>query len=310
MNWLEIRLYLDKTDLEPVIGILLEFGIEGIVIDVRDELERALDAAAESWNYADREILFKDNREDHVSFYLPEGGNSGEVVLQIAERLTGYVPAAFPPRLKIELVRDEDWENNWKQYYKPIKIGNRLVIKPSWEDYTQNEYESVLAMDPGQAFGSGQHETTLMCLEALTEYIRPGMRVADIGCGSGILALSALLMGAGEAVGVDNDEKAIAATYENAVKNNLKDKLTVIKGNLADGLDNGFDLIIGNLFYSVVVDLLPAAKEKLNARGIAIFSGILKNHEEEMEAALQKAGYSVLDKRCRGEWLAYVLKKA
>ena len=310
MDWLEVRLYLDKADLEPVMGILLAQGIDGIVVAVREELERALDDCADQWNYADREKLFKDKKNDHISFYLPDCGDSSEILLRVAECLTDYIPEVFPPRLEIGRVRDEDWENNWKKYYKPLKISDALVIKPGWEDYQKQPGEQVLQMDPGQAFGSGQHETTFMCLEALTRYVREGIKVADIGCGSGILALSALLLGAKAAAAIDIDEKAVAATSENAAKNLLQDKIMVIKGTLADDQGEGYDLIVGNLVYGIIVEILPAVRKKLADQGIAIFSGILKCYEEVMAKGFETSGFKVLEKLYQGEWLAFVVEKA
>ena len=310
MDWLEVKIYLDNEDLEPVTGLLLTLGIEELVIDMKDELEKALYDSADQWNYAEPEELFKSKTDDHIRFYLPADDEGERVLSRLKEMLNVVIiPTGFQPQVEVEKVYDEDWENNWKKFFKPFKIAGNLVIKPTWEEYQRKPDEVVLEINPSQAFGSGQHETTAMCLRALNKYLKAGDKMADIGCGSGILALSALLLGAKDASAVDIDEKAVEITSANAIRNNLDKKITVICGNLADDLKEEYDLITANLVADIIINVLSDLRQKLVKGGIAIVSGIIEGRGGEVEQALEKEKFRIAEKIHDGEWLAYVGEK-
>ena len=310
MDWLEVKIYLDNEDLEPVTGLLLTLGIEELVVEMKDELLKALNDSADQWNYAEPEELFKDKTEDHIRFYLSADDEGETLLSQLKEMLTTVIiPSGFQPQIEMERVYDEDWENNWKQFFKPFKIAGDLVIKPTWEEYQKKPGEIVLEINPSQAFGSGQHETTAMCIEALCKYLTVGDKVADIGCGSGILALSALLLGAHDAVAVDIDEKAVEITLANAIINNLDDKITVICGNLTDNLNDEYDLITANLVAGIIIDAVSDLYQRLVTGGIVVVSGIIEERGVEVEQALKKEGFRIAEKFHNGEWLAYVGKR-
>ena len=310
MDWLEVKIYLDNEDLEPVTGLLLTLGIEELVIDMKDELEKALYDSADQWNYAEPEELFKSKADDHIRFYLPADDEGEKVLSRLKEMLNVVIiPTGFQPQIEVEKVYDEDWENNWKKFFKPFKIAGNLVIKPTWEEYQRKPDEVVLEINPSQAFGSGQHETTAMCLRALNKYLKAGDKMADIGCGSGILALSALLLGAKDASAVDIDEKAVEITSANAIRNNLDKKITVICGNLADDLKEEYDLITANLVADIIINVLSDLRQKLVKGGIAIVSGIIEGRGGEVEQALEKEKFRIAEKIHDGEWLAYVGEK-
>ncbi len=305
MKWLEITVRTPIAGVEPVSEILIDIGTGGVVIeDPAVILEYAARTHPEEW--AVPEAAADDLAL--VKAYLPveEGLTDRVAGLTNALSLLALSPA---PEIITREVLDEDWSDSWKAYYKPIHVGRRLVIKPSWEKYHAHEEELIIEIDPGMAFGCGTHATTSLCLGLLEEYIRPGMAVYDIGTGSGILAAAAALLGASRVVAVDIDPVACRTACENAERNKVTGQVEVVQGDLLKLLETGADLIVANIIANVIIDLAPQAAGALKPGGIFVASGIISERAAEVIAAFTAAGLTVEEQLAEGPWVALVGKK-
>ena len=210
-------------------------------------------------------------------------------------------------KVESEKMHEEDWANNWKKYYKPTKIGERIVVKPIWEDYEAKEDELILALDPGMAFGTGTHETTRMCIQALDKYVKEDSTVFDVGCGSGILAIAAAKLGAKKAVGVDLDPVAVESANENVGLNNL-DNIEILYGNLVDVIEGKADIVVANIIAEVICILTEDVKRVLKTDGYFITSGIIHDRVDMVTNKLKETGFEVVEINKDGEWNCIVAK--
>lgn len=223
---------------------------------------------------------------------LREGNETGDII---------YEASVTPD--------DSEWLYKWQEFFKTTKVGERIVIKPSWEDYTPKAGELVIEMDPGMAFGSGQHETTSMCIKALEKHVKPGSKVLDVGTGTGVLAIAAALLGADECFGIDIDEGAVTVANTNIQNNKQADRITAMQGDLTEGVDFEADIIVANLMADLVIKLAPAAAGHLKKGGVFISSGILDTKCDEVSKAVQSAGFEILEIKEDGEWRCIVAAK-
>lgn len=306
-SWNEIKIILNPEDLEYIQGVLYTMDVKGVSIeDPQDILGR--EQGPLTWDFADINIFEQGRDKAVVKAYFnidTEVETVMEEIRQKVEEAKGFgVPFGDVEILSKE-VNEADWANEWKKYYKPIKVGERFVIKPLWEEYTAKEGEIILHMDPGMAFGTGTHETTRMCLEAVEDYMRADTTVFDIGTGSGILAIGASKLGAKEVVGVDLDIVAVDSAKEN-VGHNALDNVSILHGNLMDVVEGQADIIVANIIAEIILVLLPDVKLKLKDQGVFISSGIIREKEAMVKEALAKEGFSVLETRHQGEWVCIV----
>ena len=198
--------------------------------------------------------------------------------------------------------------NNWKKYYKPLKVSSRIVIKTSWEQYESKDDEIVLEMDPGMAFGTGTHETTTLCIDALDRYLKGGETVVDIGCGTGVLAVSALLLGAEIATAIDLDSNAVQIAKENAERNRVNHRMEVIHGNLLDQVYGQFDIAVANIIADVIIDLTKSIRRFLKPNGLFIASGIILDRLQDVLEEMEASGLELIEKKTKGEWAVVVCK--
>ena len=207
-------------------------------------------------------------------------------------------------------VKEEDWANNWKQYYKPTRIGDNIVIKPEWEDYEAGENDLVIRMDPGMAFGTGSHETTSMCIVNLEKYVNKDSTVFDIGCGSGILGIVAAKLGAKDVVGIDIDAVAVKVAKENISKNGVDKVMVAMEGNLADDMDKDkkADIVVANIIADIIVILAKDVKSFLKEGGIFISSGIILAKIDEVVASLEENGFEIVSVEKKGEWACVIAR--
>lgn len=206
-------------------------------------------------------------------------------------------------------VHDSDWADNWKKYFKPFDVGDRLAVCPTWEKYTGSDSRKVLKIDPGAAFGSGTHETTRLCLEVLEEYVSSGKKILDIGCGSGILSIAALLLGADSACGVDIDAAAVKTAKENGEINGFSEPtLTYLQGDLAGAVEGKFDIITANIVADVIIRLLPDLRRYMSAGGVALLSGIISERSKEVERHIEENNFSIVKKSDNNGWACIVIK--
>lgn len=205
-------------------------------------------------------------------------------------------------------VADEDWAETWKQYYKPFRIGARLVVKPSWEAYEAQAGDAVVELDPGMAFGTGTHETTFMCMELLERFLRPGDQVMDVGTGSGILAIAAARLGAERVLAVDIDPDAVRVAGENIVKNGVQDRVRAVRGDLVNGETLPCDLAVANIVADAICMLAGPLTRHVKPGGLFVCSGIIREREADVQAATAEAGYAPVARETRGEWVALCLR--
>ena len=318
MDWLELHIDTTHTGLEPVETMLSALGIDGVVIDDETEFHDFLESNRQYWDYVDENLEASMHGKSRVTFYLPadETGfaQMGEVRLAL-EDLKARRSDCGTLLLSLENLRDEDWENNWKQYYKPMEIGQRLLVIPQWEQVDPGQ-RVPLILDPGLTFGTGSHATTRLCLTALEKTVAQGDRVLDLGCGSGILSIAALRLGAASALAVDIDDKCLDVAYENAALNGIgKDRYTVRVGDvLSDGslrreLEGSYDIVVANIVADVIIALAPLVPSMLRPGGTFLCSGIIDDRAEEVRAALEAAGWTVLETQSADGWFAYTCRR-
>ena len=307
MQWIEITVNAAHDEIDGLTDALTDLGVEGIITEDETQIQEFLRDNKKYWDYVDEDFAASIKGVSRVKFYL-EDSAEGRARLAALE-------LALPDReLVSRTVRDEDWENNWKEYYKPIAVGKRLLIVPEWETVPESEGACVLRLDPGLIFGTGAHATTQMCLESLENYAAPGKTALDLGCGSGILAIAALLLGADSAMGCDIDEKAPKIVMENAALNGIgPDRLTVYAGDVLSDRDTGrklqgkkFDIVLANIVADVIIALSAKAKSFMAEGGVFICSGIIDGREDEVKSALVSAGFTVKEHLNTDNWHAFV----
>ncbi|MHB1314977.1 MAG: 50S ribosomal protein L11 methyltransferase [Christensenellales bacterium] len=315
MQYHEITVVTTSEGADAVSNLFLELGAGGTAIEDKSDLDEA--RLAMQWDYADDDLLSHLNGEAHVKAYFSAADGKFQTRLrEELERLRGFGWEMGKLEVRTRIINGEDWAESWKKYYKPIPLG-RLVICPVWEAYDAKNGEIVLKMEPGMMFGSGQHETTSMCLQQLQDMVQPGMRVLDVGSGSGILSIASLLLGAKEAVGVDIDPNGVETAYQNGACNGItKDTYTVYAGNvlsdeaLIKKIGDGYDLVVANIVADVIIALLPLFGMFLKESGRCIVSGIISERIADVEKALLRNGFAVQSSKRDGEWAAIMAQRA
>lgn len=296
MKYIEMTINTSKDKKDIIEGILFDYGIyttEEISSDIVDEL----DQNEKDWDFIDYPLLNSKEGVFALRVYPENMKDANNLKADLNEKNLG--------QCLIEEKDDEDWANNWKKYYKPLEIGEKLAIVPEWEAY-DNDKRIVIKINPGMAFGTGTHESTYMCLELLERYVKKDDEIFDIGCGSGILAIAGLKLGAKRALAVDIDDKCIDASHENADLNSLEDKMDIKKGNLLDVVKGRADLIVSNIIAEIIVDEIKNLKNHMDKGGIFITSGIIKERRQMVIDALKENGFEIIDELEKNNWVAIV----
>ncbi len=312
MDWKEVTITTTTAGAEVASEILMEAGAAGTAIEDRAEVE-AQQHLPGDWDYIDENILLSMNADVKVTAWYPMDGRLKDTLAFISQRIRdvkklelGFDAGSLG--LSTGDVKDEDWENNWKQYHKPFTVGERLLVKPIWEQ-TDAGGRAVIEMEPGMAFGTGTHETTFMCLEMLEQAVKPGAAVWDVGCGTGILSVASALLGAAHVTAVDRDPVAVSAANNNAKLNHSEHIVHVIQGDLMKGLRGKPSVIVANIIAEVIIPLAADAFERLEPRGIFISSGIILARADAVREALERAGFRVRQEKHMGEWVAFLADK-
>ena len=317
MNWLELKIDASPAGLDPVIALLEQQGITGLIIDDEADFRDFLENNRQYWDYVDEDLLREKRGLCRVTFYVSDDEEGyaqlGRVRLALSALKTAH-PEYAPLVMTMDAVADADWENNWKQFYKPMEIGQRLIVVPEWEQ-ANTQGRISLVLNPGLTFGTGSHATTRLCLTALEKYVRGGEKVLDLGCGSGILSIAALLLGADRAFACDIDEKCVDVAYENAALNGIgKDRYTVRWGDvltdrqLQAEFGGDYDVIVANIVSDVIIGLAGQVRPFLKPGGIFLCSGIIDDRAAEVADVLRRCGWEISETRSSEGWYSYLCR--
>ena len=303
MNYIEFVIYAENSaQLELIEGVLIAEGIEDSVISDPEDIHELLEKKnSYDWDYVDESVLQLESERPSVTVYRDANAAEQNFLDALSEKLKEVLPACETER---RLVCDDEWKDKWKEYFKPTKVTKSLVVKPTWEDYEKKEGELVIEIDPGMAFGTGTHETTSLCLELIEKYIKAGDDVLDVGCGSGILAIAAGLLGAKDVLGIEIDPVAVEIGNSNVRLNGLSENVKVVYGDLTKGVDFKADLVAANLMADIVKILSADVARHIKPGGIYISSGILAQLADDVGAVIKKCGFEIEEVRIKGEWCA------
>ncbi|WP_010247849.1 50S ribosomal protein L11 methyltransferase [Acetivibrio cellulolyticus] len=309
MIWHEVRIKTTEEAYDAVTEMLTSIGAGGVAIEDPNDIISEL-SKPDSLDYADEEFLSSLEEAVTIKAYFSEEKNISELTSLIEEKLKFIsqflnVGEGFVGTSQVD---DEDWSTSWKKYYKPLNLTDKLVIKPSWESYEKKNDEIVVEMDPGMAFGTGTHETTQMCSILLEKYVKPGDKVIDLGCGTGILSIIAAKLGAEAVTAVDIDEVAVKVAKENCAINGVDGKVSAFRGVIDDLKKEKADIIVANIIANVIIDISSKIPSYLKKDGLFVTSGIIKERSQEVLEAYTKLGFKCEQFEELGEWVAIVFR--
>lgn len=308
--WLEVTVETTEPELETLAARLTMNGATGLVIEDEEDFKTFLEQNRQYWDYVDDQLLERMKGAARVKFYVTDDADGKK---QLETWMAGIDAPYATARL-----REEDWATSWQKYYKPMSVGERLYIVPEWEKGEPVPAgRTPLYLNPGLIFGTGSHASTRLCLEGVETYVRPGGRVLDLGCGSGILSIAALLLGADSAFACDIDEKAVGVAYENAALNGVdRARYTVRAGDvvldekLRREMGSGYDIVVANIVADVIIALAPTAGRLMAPHGVFICSGIIDDRSEEVRGKLEEAGFTIQEANASEGWYSFVCRRA
>ena len=317
MQWLELKVDTTPAGIDPVSELVENLGITGLVIDDEGDFHDFLENNRQYWDYVDEDLLAEKRGVCRITFYVSADDEGWDMVaktrIALAE-LKKQRDDCGSLLLTMANMDDADWENNWKQFYKPMEIGERLIVIPEWES-AKTHGRIPLILNPGLTFGTGSHATTRLCLTALEKHVTDGQRVLDLGCGSGILSIAALLLGAEHAFACDIDEKCVDVAYENAALNGIgRDRYTVRWGDvlsdrqLQKEMGDKYDIIVANIVSDVIIGLAPQVRPFLKDGGLFLTSGIIDTRAEEVAEKLRQNGWEIVEERSSEGWFSFLCK--
>ena len=321
MNWTQVDIYTTTPAIDLLSVRLQDLGIRGCMVQDAQDFQEFLEQKDGKWDYLEDGLMELASCETCVTVYLPEDAQGAEMLAALRTMLAQMKAEDTEHQYgRLEAVcsgiREEDWANNWKQYFKPFPVGEKLYIRPSWEHDEPEAGRTVLEIDPESSFGTGQHHTTRLCLE-LMESEAAGSKMLDMGCGSGILFIGGMLLGAKEVFAVDIEENAVRIAKKNAAENHLpEEKYTVRCGNVLSDealraeIGSGYDLITANIVADVLKAMAPLFPQFLKKTGTLLISGIIVERKDEVIAAMEAQGFVVTDCREKEGWAAVKLKQA
>ncbi len=317
MKYIEVKIKTSKSGIDPVLAALMNIGISDAMIDDPDEILAMIASPGPSEWYDESQIPDISMIEPAVTVFFAddeEGRSKSNDVRKAIEDLAKsaaegrYGAEADLGELSVSAKVEDDvlWRDKWKEYFKPTKLSNNIVVKPTWCEYKPNEEDIVIEIDPGMAFGTGTHETTMLCIRMIEKYMSDGYKVLDVGSGSGILSIAAAKLGASDVLGIDIDEDAVRVSNENYELNGVSDRAKAIVGDLTVGVDYKANIVVANLLADIVMRLSKDAKRHLGEKGIFITSGILTEKSEAVEKCMIECGFEIVEKAILGEWCSIV----
>ena len=320
MNWMEIKIMTETPALEILCALLTDYGVKGFVTQDKESFQEFLDDKTGKWDYIDEDVMRLSDCDTHVIFYLPDDAQGTEQLSGIRNLLADLKSrenAGFFGSLELSVnnVREDDWANNWKQYFKPFPVGEKLYIKPSWEELPENTDRTVLEIDPASSFGTGQHHTTRLCLELSESVLNQHDKILDLGCGSGILSIGAMLLGADSATAVDIVDNSVRTALENAEKNHIRPEVyhtycgdICSDQALREKIGSGYDLIYANIVADVLIAMSGLFGTFLKSDGHLIVSGIIIERADEVLNELEAHGFEKITVKEKEGWAAALLR--
>lgn len=320
LKYIEINIDTSPAGVEAVITALMNMGINDTVVeDPRDIAEIMDKKHAYDWDYVDEEVVKCMNKNPKVTVYLEdseENRNKAAETKAAMQRLkTRLLEGDFGScidfgtlKVTYKIEDDTEWKDRWKEYFKPCKISERIVVKPTWEEFDNKDHSLIIEIDPGMAFGTGTHETTSMCVKLMEKYLKPGDKLLDVGCGSGILSIAGALFGASDVLGIDIDPEAVEVADENISLNRVSGTVKVMYGDLTKGVNYKADMVAANLMADLLIILAKDVSDHMNPGGIFISSGILAEKKGIVAAGFRKSGFEVIEITEEGGWCAIAAK--
>lgn len=322
MDWIKLSISTTTEGIESVCAVLMEQGVSGVEIDDATDFHNFLENNRDKWDYVDDELIKAHESGSYVSFYVTDDADGKETVSMVKDALCvlktqDEVEAYGTLEISGTNMKEEDWSQNWKQYFKPLNVGDKILILPEWETIDTPTDRTVFTVNPGMSFGTGAHHTTQLCIKALEKHLDNGMTVLDLGCGSGILSIISLLLGAEHATAVDIDENAVKIAVENAEKNNIDiTKYRTMAGNvtcdkelLKKISDRKYDIVLANIVADVIIGIRDIVPEFLKDDGIFITSGIIEERLDDVKSAYNESSFKPVSEEHQGGWVSLVYKK-
>lgn len=321
MEWIQITVITTTDGIDAVCNELSEIGINGFEIEDENDFKNFLEENTKYWDFVDDELLKQKSGDTKVKAYIPLDENTADTLRQVEsamEALKKRDTSDLFGALKIttESMLEEDWANNWKKYFKPMTVGEKMLICPEWEEAENTNGRKVFKVNPGMTFGTGTHHSTRMCIEHLENSISGGERILDLGCGSGILSIIGLILGAECATAVDIDENCVHVAYENLDMNGIeRSKYSVYSGDILNDKELfekmnvcKYDVVVANIVADVIIALLPIAEKLICNGGTFICSGIIEERFDDVNTAIEKSKFEVEKVMRSGGWVSIVCK--
>jgi len=310
MKWSEIAIHTTQEATEAVANILHEAGAGGVIIEDSELLDRDWDTP-----YGEVYNLSPEDFPDEgviIKAYLPMNSYLMETVEQIKLAINNLLTFDInigSGKVSISEVHEEDWASGWKKYYKPIQVSDKILITPTWEEVASNSSKIIIELDPGMAFGTGTHPTTVMCIQALEKVIKGKEEVIDVGCGTGVLSIAAAKLGAGQILAMDLDEVAVKSAKLNTKLNHVDHLIKIKQNNLLDHVEKQADVIIANILAEVILRFISDVARVLKPNGRFIASGIIQTKADTVMKAIEKAGLVIEDRLVKEDWVTFIAKK-
>ena len=322
MDWIKLSISTTTEGIETVCAVLMEQGVLGVEIDDSTDFHNFLENNRDKWDYVDEELLRAHESGSYVSFYITDDADGKETLSLVKSALdilkTQDVQNEYGTLdIKSLNMKEEDWSENWKKYFKPLNVGDKILILPEWETIDTPTNRTIFKVNPGMSFGTGAHHTTQLCIKAMEKHLENGMTVLDLGCGSGILSIISLLLGAEHATAVDIDESAVKIAVENAEKNNIDlSKYRTMAGNVTCDeelfsriADRKYDIVLANIVADVIIGIRDIVPAFLKDNGIFITSGIIEERLDDVVSSYDKSDFVHIAEEHQGGWVSLVYRK-